>query len=167
MPFDPNYVRAFQGLNLPQIDQARRQNALGNLDLQQQQQKVAGLMNPNATPEQLARSGNTAEATSVANIQQQRQQNAKQVVGNGYLAIAQSQNPIELLQQLAKNPSYNAAMQEIGIPPLSQVDNWSGITPDQLRATMADHAQMLGVGKDTLVPAGAALVGPAHPQRPS
>lgn len=144
MPFDPSYASAFQGVSLPQIDAQRRQNALGQLDLQATQQKVQGMMNPNATPEQLARSGNVDVANSVAQQQQVRQQNAMRYAGTRLLAVSQSQDPATLMKQLASDPNFGAAAESVGLPHPSQIDSFEGVTPDQLRQQAANLARILG-----------------------
>lgn len=138
MPFDPNYASAFQGVSLPQIDAQRRQNALGQLDLQATQQKVQGMMNPNATPEQLARSGNVDVANALTNQQQLRQQNAMRLVGTRLLAVSQSQNPKALMQQLTADPNFGAAAESLGLPHPSQIDNFDGVTDEQLKSQVMD-----------------------------
>lgn len=144
MPFDPNFASAFGGISLPQIDAQRRQNALGQLDLQATQQKVQGMMNPNATPEQLARSGNVAEANAVQQAQQVRQQNAMRYAGTRFLAGSQSQNPKEFAKQMAADPNFGAAVEAVGMPHPSQIDNFEGISDDQLRQQFGNLARILG-----------------------
>lgn len=144
MPIDPNLLGAFAGINLPQLDAQRRQNALGNLDLQATQQKVQGMMNPNATPEQLARSGNVEVANSVAQQQQVRQQNAMRYAGTRLLAVSQSNDPGTLMKQLASDPNFGSAAEAVGLPHPSQIDSFEGVDPNQLRQQAANLARILG-----------------------
>lgn len=141
MAFDPNYVNAFRGISLPEIDAARRQNALGNLDLQMEQQKVAGAMNPDATPEQLARSGNVDIANAVTNQQQMRQQNAARYAGMRLATV----RGVEDMKKLAADPNFGSAMEAVGAPHPSQVDNFSGVTDEQIRSQASTLARALGV----------------------
>lgn len=142
MPIDLS--NAFRGFSLPAIDQARRQNALGQLDLQQQTQKVQGVMNPNATPEQLARSGNVDVANAVTQQQQLRQQNAMRYAGTRLLAVSQSQDPATLMKQLAADQNFGAAAEAVGLPHPSQIDSFEGVDPNQLRQQAANLARILG-----------------------
>lgn len=144
MPIDPNLLNAFAGINLPQLDAQRRQNALGNLDLQATQQKVQGMMNPNATPEQLARSGNVDVANSVAQQQQVRQQNAMRYAGTRLLAVSQSNDPGTLMKQLASDPNFGSAAEAVGLPHPSNIDSFEGVDPNQLRQQAANLARILG-----------------------
>lgn len=109
----------FRGPNLPQIDQARRQNALGQIDLQQAQQQQALMSNPGATPEQLVRGGLPQQAAGLQNIatsEQQRKAQSAVQFSQRISAVAQSQRPKQLFSMILADPSTHQIAGDLGLP---------------------------------------------------
>ncbi|HET8699774.1 MAG TPA: hypothetical protein VFO94_19980 [Gammaproteobacteria bacterium] len=130
-------ARNFRGPTLPEIDRARTQNALGRLELTQQQNAV------NRIP-QANRLEDLRIQAAEQDVEQQRKANAASFLANRFSALAQSKNPKAAASAFVGGPDFRAAGSLLGLP-VDQFTITAGDTDDAIRSSAADWARAIGM----------------------
>jgi hypothetical protein len=132
-------ARNFRGPTLPEIDRARTQNALGQLELTQQQNAV------NRIPQ-----ANRMEDLQIQAVQQgidqTRRANAGSLLARGFFSIAHSSTPKATAQQFIGSPVFKQAAEAVGWPPeyVAQFSVAPADTDQSIAESALAHARQLG-----------------------
>lgn len=142
---------------------AQQVNALGNIQVQQGQRVNALASNPDATPEQYIRAGDTAGGVALGNEQQSQQVDKQQALGQ-LAGIAQKAltitDPVQrksFLQQAGQ--VYGSSFRAMGAD-MTQFPAMLAMPDDQLQAKLQQVAQFAAPPKPIEVGKDASLVVP-------
>jgi hypothetical protein len=128
---NPNFVNAFRAPRNVDLDRDNYSNAL----LRNEADRI---------PQRNAAEDMAIQADQQT-MGQNRQTHARKFLGEGFAALAQSQDPIGFGRQLLSNQSFQAALRDAGMDPAQfTIDPAQGDTPETVIRQAGDYARMLG-----------------------